>query len=55
MTRIASSPIVILAVVLTFLGGGVIFAQDKYTVQVPGGLAFSEFRGYEGLAGNRDQ
>ena len=23
-------------------------AQDKYTVQVPNGLAFSEFRGYEG-------
>jgi hypothetical protein len=23
------------------------FAQDKYTVKVPGGLAFSEFRGYE--------
>ena len=23
-------------------------AQDKYTVKVPGGLAFSEFRGYEG-------
>ena len=22
--------------------------QDKYTVKVPGGLAFSEFRGYEG-------
>jgi len=22
-------------------------AQDKYTVQVPNGLAFSEFRGYE--------
>src|SRR5690349_10873622 len=22
-------------------------AQDKYTVNVPGGLAFSEFRGYE--------
>src|SRR5260370_14795326 len=22
-------------------------AQDKYTVQVPDGLAFSEFRGYE--------
>ena len=22
-------------------------AQDKYTLQVPGGLAFSEFRGYE--------
>jgi len=23
-------------------------AQDKYTVKVPGGVAFSEFRGYEG-------
>src|SRR5262249_52152278 len=22
-------------------------AQDKYTVEVPGGLAFSEFKGYE--------
>jgi hypothetical protein len=29
------------------LGGLVISAQDKYTVKVPGGLAFSEFRGYE--------
>lgn len=25
-----------------------VFAQDKYSVKVPGGLAFSEFRGYEG-------
>ena len=32
---------------LTFFGAGVISAQDKYTVQVPGGLGFSEFRGYE--------
>ncbi len=24
-----------------------IYAQDKYTVKVPGGLAFSEFKGYE--------
>ena len=23
-------------------------AQDKYTVKVPGGLAFAEFKGYEG-------
>ena len=29
------------------LGGLAISAQDKYTVKVPGGLAFSEFRGYE--------
>jgi hypothetical protein len=28
-----------------FAGGAL--AQDKYTVKVPGGLAFSEFRGYE--------
>lgn len=25
----------------------VLAAQDKYTVEVPGGLAFAEFRGYE--------
>src|SRR5437762_14031429 len=29
------------------LGGSAMAAQDKYTVKVPGGLAFSEFRGYE--------
>src|SRR5215218_2312013 len=29
--------------------GGIAFAQqDKYALKVPGGLAFSEFRGYEG-------
>ena len=28
--------------------GLAISAQDKYTVKVPGGLAFSEFKGYEG-------
>ena len=27
--------------------GWAIAAQDKYTVKVPGGLAFSEFKGYE--------
>src|SRR5438034_3326576 len=38
--------------VLAGLGGRTISAQDtaqaKYTVRVPNGLAFSEFRGYEG-------
>jgi hypothetical protein len=29
------------------VGGWAISAQDKYTVKVPNGLAFSEFRGYE--------
>jgi hypothetical protein len=32
---------------LAVLGGSAISAQDKYTVEVPGGLAMSEFRGYE--------
>ena len=32
---------------LAVLGSFAISAQDKYTVKVPGGLAFSEFRGYE--------
>jgi hypothetical protein len=30
------------------LASFVLAAQDKYTRKVPGGLAFSEFRGYEG-------
>jgi hypothetical protein len=47
MTRIPSWLTVIIAVVLAVLGGCAISAQDKYTVQVPNGLAFSEFRGYE--------
>ena len=32
---------------LAALGGTALAAQDKYTVQVPGGLGLSEFRGYE--------
>jgi hypothetical protein len=47
MTRIPSRVTVIIAGVLAVLGGGAVSAQDKYTVQVPNGLAFSEFRGYE--------
>jgi hypothetical protein len=37
----------VIAGVLAVLGGLALSAQDKYTVKVPGGLAFSEFRGYE--------
>src|SRR5712691_4188625 len=47
MTRIPFWLMVMIAVVLALLGGRAISAQDKYTVQVPNGLAFSEFRGYE--------
>ena len=39
--------IAIIVGVLAVVGGGAISAHDKYTVKVPGGLAFSEFRGYE--------
>ena len=41
MTRIPFWLMVIVAVVPTVLVGNAISAQDKYTVQVPGGLAFS--------------
>ena len=36
-----------IAVWLAVLGGFAVSAQDKYDVKVPGGLAMSEFRGYE--------
>jgi hypothetical protein len=35
------------AVSVAALVGLVLAAQDKYTLKVRGGLAFSEFRGYE--------
>ena len=44
MTR---SPFWPLLGALAVLSGAAISAQDKYTLQVPGGLALSEFRGYE--------
>ena len=34
-------------IALAVLAGMAIAAQDKYTLQVPNGLSFSEFRGYE--------
>jgi len=39
-----------IAVMLAVSGGTAISAQDKYTVRVPNGLAFSEFRGFEDWA-----
>ena len=47
MNRKSMLTIGITTVWLAVLGGLVISAQDKYTVKVPGGLAFSEFKGYE--------
>jgi hypothetical protein len=39
--------IAIISAVLAVLGGRAISGEDKYKVQVPNGLSFSEFRGYE--------
>src|SRR5262245_2787188 len=48
MSRKGLLTIGIAIVWLAALGDLAMSAQDKYTVKVPGGLAFSEFRGYEG-------
>ncbi|HET6839812.1 MAG TPA: cytochrome P460 family protein [Bradyrhizobium sp.] len=37
----------ILVVLLAVLGSMALAAQDRFTLKVPNGLAFSEFRGYE--------
>ena len=47
MTKVPSWMIVIIPRMLAVLGGRAISAPDKYTVQVPAGLSFSEFKGYE--------
>ena len=48
MTRTPSSIIlIIITLMLAVFGGMAIAAQDRYTVKVPDGLAFSDFRGYE--------
>ena len=47
MKRIPYSQPVIIAASLAVAGGLALAAQDKYTVKVPNGLAFSEFKGYE--------
>jgi len=46
MKRQQIASVVIVAASLAV--GIALAAQDKYTVKVPNGLAFSEFRGYEG-------
>jgi len=48
MKRVLFAAIATVAVLLAVWAGRAISAQDKYSVQVPDGLAFSEFKGYEG-------
>src|SRR3954451_21646308 len=40
--------IIVVTALVSTLSGSVVSAQEKYTLKVPGGLAFSEFKGYEG-------
>jgi hypothetical protein len=54
MSRVGSSPghksiptIVFLSVLLVGVGQTAFATQDKYTVAVPGGLSFAEFKDYE--------
>ena len=44
----ATASVIVAAVILAF--SKAVSAQDKYTVQVPDGLAFAEFRGFEDWA-----
>src|ERR1700692_2861528 len=47
MKRKSIGVIVFVGVFLSILVALAMAAQDKYTVKVPNGLSFSEFRGYE--------
>jgi hypothetical protein len=49
MTSNRMGTIAIVTALVGVLGASALFAQekDKYALKVPGGLAFSEFRGYE--------
>jgi hypothetical protein len=47
MKRTPSPAILIVVVLLAVLGSIALAAQDRFTLKVPNGLAFSEFRGYE--------
>lgn len=47
MKTMLSVVMLIVALGLAVLGSRAVPVQDKYTLQVPGGLAFSEIRGYE--------
>src|SRR5256884_4402767 len=47
MKRKSKLTIAIATAVLAVLGGTAVYAQDKYSLKSPSGIAFSDFRGYE--------
>jgi Cytochrome P460 len=46
--KIVRAVLIVGTVLSCLVGRGLTAQRDKYTLKVPGGLAFSEFRGYEG-------
>ena len=47
MNRSSKLTIAIASAVTTALGATIAYAQDKYALKSPSGIAFSDFRGYE--------
>jgi hypothetical protein len=47
MERKSKLAIAIATAVLSVLGAAAVYAQDKYSLKSPSGIAFSDFRGYE--------
>jgi hypothetical protein len=47
MIRSQSSTILIITASLAVFGSLALAAQDRYTLKIPDGLAWSEFKGYE--------
>jgi Cytochrome P460 len=47
MLRISRKLISIAAIGVAAFGGAVFAAQDRYSLQVPDGIAFAEFKGYD--------
>jgi len=47
MKRKSELTVAIATAMLAVLGGTAIYAQDKYSLRSPSGIAFSDFKGYE--------
>lgn len=50
MRRKSKATIATATSILAVLGGAAVYAQDKYSLKSPGGIAFSDFAGYEDWA-----
>src|SRR5438552_17078030 len=50
MKRKSTLALAIATAALAVLGGAAVYAQDKYSLKSPSGIAFSDFKGYEDWA-----